>query len=62
MGSANSVGQPAKGRLQISPLLSVTALMESLPSILLSAFVNRDSFPQSDLVRLAKRSKTIVRN
>lgn len=54
---SNSVGRPAKGRLRISPLPSVTALMESLPSILLSAFVNRDSFLQSDLVRLAKRSK-----
>lgn len=62
MGSANSVGQLAKGRLQIPPLPSVMALMESLPSVLLSVFVNRESFSPSDLIKLAKRSKIIVKN
>lgn len=60
VGSANSVGQLAKGRLQIPPLPSVMALMESLPSVLLSVFVNRDSFPPSDLVKLAKRNRKLV--
>lgn len=62
VSSANSVSRPAKGKLQISPLPSVMALMVSLPSFHLSVIVNRDSFPQSDLVRLAERSKIIVGN
>lgn len=62
MGSAVSVGYSAEGRLQIFLLPLVVALMECLPSILLSVSVSRDSFPQSGLVGWGKRSNPMDRN